>query len=51
MRAELFWHLEVAQGIADETGDNAVGYLIEGALDQLRASQWPASNPDFRCTA
>lgn len=47
LRAKLFEHLESAQAIADETGDGTVAYMIECALDQLRAAQWPASNPNF----
>jgi hypothetical protein len=47
LRAKLVEHLEAAQAIADETGDTTVAYAIECALDQLRAAQWPASDPNF----
>jgi hypothetical protein len=33
-------HLETAQALADETRDGVVGYMIERALDQLRANTW-----------
>ena len=47
LHAKLFEHLEAAQAIADESGDANVAYLIECTLDQLRAAQWPASDPAF----
>jgi hypothetical protein len=36
-------HLEAAQALADETRDGIVGYMIECALDQLRADTWPGN--------
>jgi hypothetical protein len=43
LRAKLMDHLEAALAIADETKDGAVGYLVESALDQLRAETWPGN--------
>jgi hypothetical protein len=43
LRAKLMEHLEAAQALADETQDGVVGYLVESALDQLRADTWPGN--------
>jgi hypothetical protein len=40
LRVKLMEHLEAAQALADETRDGIVGYMIESALDQLRADTW-----------
>jgi hypothetical protein len=37
-------HLKAAQALADETRDGVVGYMIERALDQLRADTWPETS-------
>jgi hypothetical protein len=42
-RAKLMEHLEAALALADETKDGVVGYLVESALDQLRAATWPGN--------
>jgi hypothetical protein len=43
LRAKLMEHLEAAQSLADETRDGVVGYMVECALDQLRADTWPGN--------
>jgi hypothetical protein len=43
LRAKLMEHLEAALTLADETKHGVVGYLLEGALDQLRADTWPGN--------
>jgi hypothetical protein len=43
LRAKLMEHLEAAQALADETRDGVVGYMVERALDQLRADSWPGN--------
>jgi hypothetical protein len=43
LRAKLMDHLEAALALADETKDGVVGYLVESALDQLRADTWPGN--------
>lgn len=44
MRAKMIEHLEGgALAIADGTGDGAVGYLIESALDTVRAERFSRS--------
>jgi hypothetical protein len=43
LRAKLMEHLEAAQALADETRDGVVGYMVERALDQLRADTWPGN--------
>jgi hypothetical protein len=40
-------HLEAAIALADETKDSTTGYLLERALDQARADQWPKMDPRF----
>jgi hypothetical protein len=40
-RAKLMEHLEAALALSDDTKDGVVGYLVESALDQLRADTWP----------
>ena len=42
MRSKMIEHLEAALAISDETKDGTTCYLIERALDQARADQWPA---------
>jgi hypothetical protein len=42
MQDRALQHLEAAaMGITDEIGDSETGYLIERALDSLRANTWP----------
>jgi len=36
-------HLEAALAIADEIKDGKAGYLIESALDSIRAASWPGN--------
>jgi|GEM_PF-5011081 len=36
-------HLEAALALARETGETIVGFIIETALDQLRASMRPGN--------
>lgn len=43
LRAKLIEQLEAAQATADLLNDGMPGYLIECALDELRASQWPGN--------
>ena len=43
LRAKMMEHLEAALAIADETDDGTVGYIIETALDTLRADMWPGN--------
>jgi hypothetical protein len=38
--------METALKIIEETGDETSGYLIERALDQMRADTWPAAIDD-----
>ncbi len=38
-RAAMIEHLEAAQGLASEIGDNNGGFLIERALDEARGRQ------------
>jgi hypothetical protein len=40
MRAEMIEHLQAALALSDETGDRTAGYLIETALDTVRADMW-----------
>lgn len=47
MRAKMIEHLEAALALADETRDGSVGYLIEMALDTIRADQWPHLDPNI----
>jgi hypothetical protein len=42
-RTKMIEHLEAALALADETGDGAAGYMIEAALDTVRAEMWPAN--------
>jgi hypothetical protein len=41
LRQQALDHLEAALAITDEIRDSTSGYLIERALDQLRAHSWP----------
>jgi len=43
MRVKMVEHLEAALALADETKDGVAGYMIERALDELRASMWPGN--------
>jgi hypothetical protein len=46
LRSKMIEHLEAALALADETGDGTTGYLIESALDALRAMgahMWPGN--------
>ena len=43
MRAKRIEHLEAALAVADEAGDGTAGYLIESALDTVRADLWPGN--------
>jgi hypothetical protein len=47
LRAKMIEHLESAIALADETHDSMTGYLLERALDQARADQWPSMDPRF----
>jgi hypothetical protein len=39
-RRKMMEHLEAALALADKTADGVAGYMIERALDELRASMW-----------
>lgn len=41
LRQKAIELLETALKITEETGDQTSGFLIERALDQLRADAWP----------
>ena len=41
LRQKAIDHLEAALAITEETGDEISGFLIERALDQMRADAWP----------
>lgn len=43
LRSKMVEHLEAALALADETSDGTVGYLIESALDIIRAESWPGN--------
>jgi len=43
LRSQMLEHLEAALALADETGDGTAGYLIESALDVVRADLWPGN--------
>lgn len=43
MRQKLLDHLEAALAITDKLKDSLSGYLIERALDQVRADTWPGN--------
>jgi hypothetical protein len=43
LRTKLIEQLEAAQATADELGDGVPTYLIECALDELRAATWPGN--------
>ncbi|MGE0279266.1 MAG: hypothetical protein AB7P20_01450 [Rhizobiaceae bacterium] len=43
LRQKMMDHLEAALALADEKRDGITGYLIESALDQLRADSWPGN--------
>ena len=42
-RAIMIEHLEAALALADETRDGVAGYMIERALDDLRATVLPGN--------
>lgn len=39
-RAEMIEYLEKALALSEQTNEPIVGYLIERALDEVRASHW-----------
>ena len=41
LRKTAIGHLEAALRITETVGDEASGFLIERALDQMRADTWP----------
>ena len=43
MRETAMQHLEAALAITDEIKDSTTGFIIERALDQLRADSWPGN--------
>ena len=47
LRTQMLEHLESALAIADETQDAAAGYLIEQALNSIRAAHWPDMVPSL----
>lgn len=47
LRAKMIEHLESAIALADETQDSTTSYLLERAVDQARADQWPKMDPRF----
>jgi hypothetical protein len=47
LRAKMIEYLEAAIALADETKDSMTGYLLECALGQARADQWPAMDTRF----
>ena len=47
LRAKMIEHLESAIALADETRDFKTSYLLERALDQARADQWPQMDPRY----
>jgi len=46
LRQEAIEYMEAALKITEETGDEPSGFLIERALDQLRAEAWPDAIDD-----
>jgi len=49
LRNKMLEHLEAALAISDELNSGTVGYLIETALDQVRADAFPEFNSRFDC--
>ena len=47
LRNTMLEHLEAALAIADETQDGQAGYMIEMAMDSVRAAQWPHLDPNL----
>jgi DNA-binding ferritin-like protein len=43
LRSKMIEHLEAALALADETGDGTARYMIESALDSVRAELWPGN--------
>lgn len=41
-RRKLIEHLEAAIRLAEDLGENVTAFLTERALDEARASLWPA---------
>ena len=39
-RAEIIEHLETVLALCDQASEPIVGYLVERALDEARASHW-----------
>jgi hypothetical protein len=46
LRQKAIELLETAQKITEEIGDETSGFLIERALDQMRADAWPDAIDD-----
>jgi hypothetical protein len=46
-RAKMIELLEQALALADDTGDYSTSFIIETALDNIRANHWPALDPRF----
>jgi hypothetical protein len=47
LRAKLLEHLEAALAVADECKEAEAGYMIERALDAVRANHWPSLDPNI----
>jgi hypothetical protein len=43
LRMKMIEHLEAALALADETQDGMAGYMIERALDEMRATVLPGN--------
>lgn len=43
LRNNALEHLEAVLAITDTIGDGMSGFLIERALDQMRADTWPGN--------
>jgi hypothetical protein len=46
LRQKAIEYIEAALKITEETGDETSGFLIERALDQMRADAWPDAIDD-----
>jgi hypothetical protein len=47
LQEKLLEHLEAAQAITDELNEPIAGYLVERALDEARAVNWPHMDPNI----
>lgn len=47
LQEKLLEHLEAAQAITDELNEPNAGYLVERALDEARAVNWPLLDPNI----